>query len=57
MTHSYEVYVGNLSTTVSTEILKKLFSQVGQILHVWINRSFDKITYGFVEFAIKNLIF
>ena len=54
MTNSYEVYVGNLSTTVSTEKLKNLFSQVGQILHVWINPSFEKITYGFIEFA--NLV-
>ena len=46
-----EVYIGNLSTTVSTEKLKNLFSQVGQILHVWINPSYEKITYGFIQFA------
>ena len=51
MTNTYEVYVGNLSTTVSTEKLKNLFSQVGKILHVWINPSYEKITYGFIEFA------
>ena len=49
MTHLYEVYVGNLSTTVSTEKLKDLFSQVGQVLDVWINPQFKKITYGFVK--------
>ena len=46
-----EVYIGNLQTTVSTEKLKNLFSQVGQISHVWINPSYEKITYGFIEFA------
>ena len=48
---TYEVYVGNLPTTVSTEKLKNLFSQVGQILDVWINPSYEKITYGFIKFA------
>lgn len=50
MSHSYEVYVGNLPTTVSTDELKTLFSQVGQVLKVWINLTFKKITYGFVKF-------
>lgn len=54
MTNCYEVYVGNLSTTVSTEKLKDLFCQVGQISRVWINLSFEKITYGFIGFA--NLV-
>ena len=51
MTARYDVYIGNLPATVSTEKLKDLFSQVGQIMHVWINESFKKITYGFIEFA------
>ena len=51
MPHSYEVYVGNLPVTVSIEELKNLFSQVGEVLNVWINQSFKKITYGFVEFT------
>ena len=51
MSKSYEVYVGNLSTSVSRETLKTLFSQVGRILHVWINPSYKKVTYGFIEFA------
>ena len=50
MSYSYQVYVGNLSTTVTTEQLKDLFSQVGQVLNIWINSSFQKITYGFVGF-------
>ena len=51
MSKSYEVYVGNLSTSVSRETLKTLFSQVGRILHVWINPSYKKVTYGFIKFA------
>ena len=54
MTNYYDVYVGNLSTTVSIEKLKDLFYQVGQISRVWINQSFKKITYGFIRFA--NLV-
>ena len=50
MSYSYQVYVGNLATSITTEQLKDLFSQVGQVLNVWINRSNQKITYGFVEF-------
>ena len=50
MSYSYEVYVGNLPTSITTEQLKDLFSQVGQVLNVWINQSNEKITYGFVEF-------
>ena len=34
---TYSVYVGNLPTTVSTEQLKNLFSQVGEVLDVWIH--------------------
>ena len=51
MPHSYEVYVGDLPITISKEQLENLFSQVGEVLNVWINQSFKKITYGFVEFT------
>ena len=50
MTFFYEVYIGNLPTTVSTEKLKDLFSQVGEVIDVWINPQFKQITYGFVKF-------
>ena len=50
MSYSYQVYVGNLPASITTEQLRDLFSQVGQILNVWINRSNQTITYGFVEF-------
>ena len=55
MTYFYEVYIGNLPTTVSDEQLKDLFSQVGEVISVWINPQFKKITYGFVKF--DNVIF
>ena len=48
--HHYDVFIGNLQSTVSTEQLRDLFSQVGRINHIWINRSFEKITYGFIGF-------
>ena len=32
----YDVYVGNLSASITEEQLKNLFSQAGQVLHVWI---------------------
>ena len=51
MTNSYDVYIGNLSTSVSIEKLRNLFSQVGQVLHVWINPLYKKVTYAFIEFA------
>ena len=51
MNDRYDVFIGNLPTTVSTERLRDLFSQAGKINHIWINRSFEKITYGFIGFA------
>ena len=50
MNNHYDVFIGNLPTTVSTERLQDLFSQVGKINHIWINRSFTKVTYGFIGF-------
>ena len=54
MNNSYEVYIGNLSATVSMERLKNLFSEVGKILSIWINQKHRRVTYGFIEFS--NLI-
>ena len=53
MTESFNVYVGNLSASVSEKKLQDLFSQVGEVLSVWINRLYERITYGFIKF--KNL--
>ena len=50
MRYCYDIYIGNLPTTVSTEQLKDLFSQVGEVVDIWINPRFNKITYGFVKF-------
>ena len=51
MTECYEVYVGNLVTSASKQELQNLFSQVGQILSIWINPMHEQITYGFIGFA------
>ena len=50
---TYSVYVGNLPTTVSTEQLTNLFSQVGEVLDVWINPLYENITYGFIKFSTE----
>ena len=50
MYNSYDVYVGNLSTTISRERLRNLFSEVGKILSIWINQKHEKFTYGFIAF-------
>ena len=50
MNNHYDVFIGNLQSTVSNERLQDLFSQVGKINRIWINRSFEKITYGFITF-------
>ena len=50
MNNSYDVYVGNLSVTVSIERLRNLFSEVGEILSIWINQKNGKFTYGFIAF-------
>ena len=51
MAKSYEVYVGNLLTSVSKQKLQNLFSQVGDIVSIWINPKHKQITYGFIGFA------
>ena len=51
MENSYDVYVGNLSVVVSVERLRNLFSQVGEILSIWINQNHEKFTYGFIGFC------
>ena len=50
MDDHYDVFIGNLQSTISTERLRDLFSQVGKINRIWINKSFEKITYGFIGF-------
>ena len=50
MTESFEVYVGNLLTSVSQEKLEQLFSQVGELNSIWINQKYKSITYAFIGF-------
>ena len=50
MDNHYDVFIGNLQSTVTNEQLRDLFSEVGKINRIWINRSFEKITYGFIGF-------
>ena len=50
MSNSYDVYVGNLSVTISREKLRKLFSEIGEILFVWVNQAHQRFTYAFVAF-------
>ena len=50
MSNSYDVYVGNLSVTISREKLRNLFSEIGEIVFVWINQKHERFTYAFVAF-------
>ena len=50
MSNSYDVYVGNLSVTISREKLRNLFSEIGEILFIWINQKHQRFTYAFVAF-------
>ena len=50
MSNSYDIYIGNLSVTVSIEKLKKFFYEIGEILFVWINQKHQRFTYAFVAF-------
>ena len=54
MTESYEVYVGNLLTSVLKQELEDLFSEVGDIVSIWINPKHKQITYAFIGFGDFN---
>ena len=51
MSKYFQVYVENLPTNVSNLQLRELFSPLGDVLHIWINRQFKTITYAFIAFA------
>ena len=51
MTESYQVYVGNLPTNVSERQLQELFSELGDVIDIWINRKYKTVTYAFIGFA------
>ena len=50
MSDSYDVYIGNLSVTISKQKLRSLFSEIGEILFVWINQKHQRFTYAFIAF-------
>lgn len=50
MNKCFSVYAGNLSKSVSEKKLRDLFSQVGEVLSVWINPLYEQVTYGFIKF-------
>lgn len=50
MSNSYDVYIGNLSVTISREKLRELFCEVGEILFVWVKQGNLRFTYAFVAF-------
>ena len=54
MTESYQMYVGNLPTNVSKQQLKELFSPLGDVVDIWINKKYKALTYAFVGFADSN---
>ena len=50
MSESYQIYVGNLPTGVLKQELEDLFSQVGDVLNIWINPKYKQLTYAFIGF-------
>ena len=54
MTEFYQVYVGNLLTSVQKKELEDLFSEVGDVAFVWINPKYEAITYAFIGFHDLN---
>lgn len=53
--HGSEVYVGGISSDVSSEDLKKLFESVGEVVEVRMRRKGDNRMYAFVNFRTKEL--
>ena len=51
-TNYFDVYVGNLSISISKKHLSELFSQAGDVLSVWTQPAFTrKYTYAFAKFS------
>ncbi|CAN6380490.1 unnamed protein product [Urochloa humidicola] len=53
--HGSEVYVGGISSDVSSEDVKRLFESVGEVVEVRIRRKGDNKLYAFVNFKTKEL--
>ena len=54
MSESYQIYVGNLPTDVSTRQLEDLFSTLGDIRDIWINPKYKAVTFAFIGFANED---
>lgn len=53
----YKVYVGNLAKTVTSEILKKFFSERGKVLGAKVSRvpgTSKSSSFGFVTFSSED---
>ena len=50
MNDYFDVYVGNLSTSISKKQLQEFFAPFGDNDRVWINDTYRHHTYGFVTF-------
>ncbi|CAD6343736.1 unnamed protein product [Miscanthus lutarioriparius] len=53
--HGAEVYVGGLSSDVSSEDLKQLFESVGEVVEVRMRGKGDNKTYAFINFRTKEM--
>ncbi|AQK57273.1 RNA-binding (RRM/RBD/RNP motifs) family protein [Zea mays] len=53
--HGAEVYVGGLSSDVSSEDLKQLFESVGEVAEVRMRGKGDNKTYAFINFRTKEM--
>jgi len=53
--HGSEVYVGGISSDISSEDLKNLFESVGEVVEVRIRGKGDNKLYAFVNFRDKEL--
>jgi len=53
--HGAEVYVGGISSDVSSEDLKQLFESVGEVVEVRMRGKGDNRTYAFINFRTKAM--
>nr|CAB3489021.1 unnamed protein product [Digitaria exilis] len=53
--HGSEVYVGGISSDISSEDIKQLFESVGEVVEVRIRGKGDNKLYAFVSFRTKEL--
>ena len=51
MSEYFQIYVGNLPANVSKQQLRELFSPLGDVVSIWVNKQFKTITYAFIGFT------